>query len=113
MKRRVYRSLDRCATVFGIRGRFIWVMALGGALALIVGMVVGAVAGMILGMGAGILGAAAAYFLTVSLQSKVDEKDIWKVVVKRGYPTLYRIRPKHIRNIWKGFNLPCNNLRTD
>ena len=31
MKRRVYRSLDRPATVFGIRGRFMWVFALGGA----------------------------------------------------------------------------------
>ena len=55
MKRRVYRSLDRPATVFGIRGRFIWVMALGGALALIIGMVVGSVSSMIVGFGAGLL----------------------------------------------------------
>lgn len=113
MRRKVYRSLDRAATVFGIRGRFLWMMALGGSLALIVGLVVGGVAGMIPGMGAGLLGAVAAYFLTVSLQSRVDEKDIWKVVVKRGYPALYRIRPKHIRNIWKGVNLPFGNDRMD
>ena len=105
MKRRVYRSLDRPATVFGIRGRFLWVMVLGGALALIVGMVVGGVTSMILGFGAGLLAAVVAYFVTVSLQSKIDEKDSWKILVKRGYPAVYRVPPKHIRNIWKGFNL--------
>ena len=34
-----------------------------------------------------------------------DEKDIFKMVARRSYPTLYLVRPKHIRNIWKGFNL--------
>ena len=72
-------------------------MALGGALALIAGMVVGGVTSMILGFGAGLLAAVVAYFVTVSLQSKI--------LVKRGYPAVYRVPPKHIRNIWKGFNL--------
>lgn len=105
MKRRVYRSLDRPATVFGIRGRFMWVFALGGALALIVGLVVGGAASMIFGFGAGLLAAVAAYLLTLSLQSKIDEKDLFKMIVKRSYPSLYRVRPKHIRNLWRGFNL--------
>jgi len=106
MKRKVYRSLDRPATVFGIRGRFLYVMILGGALALIVGLAVGRAGSMILGVGAGLLAALAAYLLTLSLQSRIDEKDIFKVIIKRSYPSLYRIRPKHMRNIWKGFNLP-------
>ena len=105
MKRRVYRSLDRPATVFGIRGRFLWVMALGGALAFIIGMVVGGVSSMIMGFGASLLAAVGAYLVTMSLQSKINEKDIWKLLVKRGYPRVYRVPPKHIRNIWKGFNL--------
>jgi hypothetical protein len=105
MKRRVYRSLDRPATVFGIRGRFLWVMALGGALALIIGMVVGSVTSMIVGFGAGLLAVTGAYFVTVSLQSRIDERDIWKMVVRQGFPALYRMKPKHIRNLWKGINL--------
>ncbi len=113
MKRRVYRSLDRPATVFGIRGRFLWVAVLGGALALIVGLVVGAVSSMIVGFGAGLLAALAAYFLTLSLQSKVDEKDLFKMIVKRSYPSLYRVRPKHVRNIWRGFNLPVARQARD
>ena len=111
MKRRVYRSLDRPATVFGIRGRFMWVFVLGGGLALVVGLVVGGATSMLPGFGAGLVAAMAAYFLTLSLQSKVDEKDIWKMVVKRSYPALYRVRPKHIRNIWRGFNLPTGKQR--
>ena len=113
MKRRVYRSLDRPATVFGIRGRFLWVAVLGGALAFIVGLVVGAVSSMIVGFGAGLLAALAAYFLTLSLQSKVDEKDLFKMIVKRSYPALYRVRPKHVRNIWRGFNLPVARQARD
>ena len=105
MKRRVYRSLDRPATVFGIRGRFMWVAVILGTLALIVGLVVGGATSMLLGFGAGLLAAGAAYLFTLSLQSKIDEKDLFKMVVKRSYPTLYKVRPKHIRNIWQGFNL--------
>lgn len=111
MKRRVYRSLDRPATVFGIRGRFMWVFALGGGLALVVGLVVGGATSMLAGFGAGFVAALAAYFLTLSLQSKIDEKDIWKMVTRRGYPSHFRVRPKHIRNIWRGFNLPTGRQR--
>ena len=111
MKRRVYRSLDQPATVFGIRGRFLWVMALGGALALIIGMVVGSVTSMIVGFGAGLLAVTGAYFVTVSLQSRIDERDIWKMVVRQGFPALYRMKPKHIRNLWKGFNLEVEKTK--
>ena len=109
MKRRVYRSLDRPAAVFGIRGRFLWVMALGGSLALILGLVAGRVAGMIVGVGAGLVLCAAAYLSTLGLQSRIDEKDLLKRIVRRSYPGLYRIPPKHIRNAWRGFNLPRND----
>ena len=98
MRRKVYRSLDRPASVFGIRGRFLWVAVLGGAPALVAGVAVGGAVSMLAGVGT-------AYMATLSLQSKVDEKDLVKTVVKRSYPTLYRVRPKHVRNIWRGFNL--------
>lgn len=105
MKRRVYRSLDRPATVFGIRGRFLWVAAVLLALALILGLVTGRAAGMLAGFGVGLLAAGGAYLYTLSLQSRIEEKDLVKLIVRRSYPTLYRVRPKHIRNLWRGFNL--------
>ena len=105
MRRRVYRSLDQATTVFGIRGRFLWGMVLGGALAAIVGMVTSKVTGLVIGVGAAIAMALASFFLILVLQSRIDEKDLVRMIVKRGYPTLYRVYPKHLRNIWKGFNI--------
>lgn len=105
MRRPVYRSLDQKATFFGIRGRFLLVAGLGAGIALILGTVAGAVAGMLPGIGTGTLACAGAYLATVSLQSRVDEKDLWKVIARRGYPHIYWVRPKHIRNLWQGFNL--------
>lgn len=106
MRRKVYRSLDRSASIFGIHGRFLMVVGIGGALALMVGLIVGSVAGMIIGASSGLALAGVAYLYTLSLQSKMDEKAFLRIIVKRGYPRLYRFSPKHIRNIWKGFNLP-------
>ena len=105
MKRRVYRSLDRPATFFGIKGRFLVVLAAGSAASVFLAIIVGGVTSMLLGFVVILVGVIAAYFLTTSLQSKIDEKDIWKSVVKRAYPDFYRVRNKHVRNIWQGFNM--------
>ena len=74
-------------------------------LSLIAGLIAGAIAGMLAGTGAALLALGAAYLGVLSLQSKVAERDLVKVIVKRSYPALYRVRPKHIRNLWRGFNL--------
>ncbi len=105
MRRRVYRSLDRPSTFLGIRGRFLIVMGLGGAISVIIALVVGQLTSMLVGFGVAILLMAAFYFLTTSLQAKIPEKNIWKILVKRAYPGVYRTTPKHVRNIWRGFNL--------
>lgn len=105
MKRRVYRSLDRPATFFGIKGRFIIVMIAVSVIGIFLGIIIGGITSMLIGFAIVLIGAIAAYFLTTSLQSRINEKDIWKCVVKRAFPDCYRVRPKHIRNIWRGFNL--------
>ena len=74
-------------------------------MALVAGLVVGGATSKILGFGAGILAGVGAYLTTLSLQSRIDEKDLFKMIIKRSYPSLYRVRPKHIRNLWRGFNL--------
>lgn len=105
MKRRVYRSLDRSATFFGIKGRFLLLMGAGAGLGVCLALIVGSMTSMLVGFAVLLVIIIAMYFLTTSLQSRLDEKKIWKYVVKRGYPEIYRVRPKHIRNIWRGFNL--------
>lgn len=110
MKRPVYRCLDRPATFFGIRGRFMLIMVPGLLLSLILGLIIGGMTSMLMGFGVILTVLIIFYFITVSLQSKIEEKDIWKIVMKLSYPDVYRMKPKHIRNIWKGFNLPNTNL---
>lgn len=105
MRRRVYRSLDRPASVFGIKGRFMILMGLGAALSTVAGIVVGKLTGMLGGVATVIAAVLASYFATTSVQSRIDEKDIWKVLAKRSFPDVYRVRPKPLRTMWKGFNL--------
>ena len=106
MRRKVYRSLDQPSAFFGIRGRFILVMLVGTALVSVPSLVIGMVTTALLGGDVFLIGAASAYMFTLSLQTRVDEKDFWKAVSRRAYPAVYRVRPKHIRNLWRGFNLP-------
>jgi len=105
MRRKVCRSLDRPSAFFGIRGRFIYVLVLIVAAGLVPSIVVGKLTSMIFGFGVLLVVAVAAYFVTTSLQSRIDEKDMMKVLAKRRLPERYRVRPKALRNIWKGFNL--------
>lgn len=106
MTRKVYRSLDRSASVFGIRGRYLVVMAVGAGLSLVVGVAVGSALGMIPGAGAFLLGALAAYIATVSVQSKIDERDLVKVIARGSLPGAWKVPPRHVRNLWKGLGLP-------
>lgn len=110
MRRPVYRCLDRPATFFGIRGRFMLMIVPALALALLLGIIIGGMTSLLFGFGVILVVFVAFYVLTMTLQSRIEEKDIWKTLAKRSYPDVYRMRPKHIRNIWKGFNLPNTNL---
>lgn len=109
MKRKVYRSLDRSASVFGIHGKFLLVAAVGGGVALIGGLAAGAAFGMLWGGAAGLLLAGGAYLFTLALQTRVSEKDFLKALARRAYPRIYRFHPKHIRTVWRGFSLPATS----
>lgn len=106
MRRKVHRSLDRPAAVFGIRGRFLYVFGLIAAVALVAGLAFGRAVSTLLGFVVALAGFLAAYLLTVSLQSRIDGRDLWKLLAGRGLPSVYRTRPMHVRNIWRGCNLP-------
>ena len=105
MRRKVFRSLDRPVSVFGIRGRFLYVFGLAAAMALVAGLAAGRAVSTLAGSAVALAGALAAYLSTVSLQTRIDGRDLWKILAKRALPSLYRMRPMHVRNIWRGFNL--------
>lgn len=106
MRRKVHRSLDRPAAVFGIRGRFLYVFGLIAAVALVAGLALGRAVSTALGFAVAIAGFLAAYMVTVSVQSRIDGRDLWKLLAGRGLPSVYRTRPMHVRNLWRGFNMP-------
>ena len=65
---------------------------------------------MLMGFGVLLVESVIIYLLTITLQEKIDEKDLYKLILRRRFPDIYRVQPKHIRNIWKGFNLPNHYL---
>ncbi len=105
MRKKVYRSLDKPSEFFGIKGRFMMVMFFLCVFSIALSVMVGQLTGMIFGIGAAILLCAISYLATIVLQSRIKEKDFFKAVTKKLYPGIYTVRPKHIRNIWKGINL--------
>ena len=86
------------------------VFALCTALGLIISMVVGSMTSMLTGFGVLLVFALMGYLLVISLQERIDEKDLVKMIIRRRFPGVYRVAPKHVRNVWKGFNLPNHNL---
>lgn len=93
MKCKVYRSLDRPSSFFGIKGRFLgWYLLLAGGI-LTLSVAVGLAAAGILGFVLFVLGAAGAYVLVMSLQDKSSDREFSLRLAARKYPRFYRIRP--------------------
>ncbi len=111
MRRKVYRSLDHPAEFFGIRGRFIYPFLILMLLAVFFGIVVGGQLSLLFGIITGVVLTAVAYMYIIYKQTKIKEKALMKVLTKKLYPSEYHVRPKHIRNIWRGINLHNHFLK--
>ena len=94
MKCKVYRSLDRPSSFFGLRGRFITVCAAGLGLSLAFALVVGAVTFPLVGTAVFLLGAAGSYLLATSIQGRMSERTFGKRILARKYPGYIRLRPR-------------------
>ncbi len=108
MKRKIYRSIDKSSEFFGIKSGFLIVFGGISCFAAIASIMVGTINNMFLGFGFLILAELGTYFLTIVLQSKYKERQLFKILAVKGYPTIYSMKPKHIRNLWRGFSLQRN-----
>lgn len=97
MRCKVYRSLDRPQTFFGIKGRYLtWFLLLAGvalALAFAVGIATAGVFGFVLF----VIGAVAGYVLIMALQDKASDREFSIRLDARRYPRFYRVAPAPFR----------------
>lgn len=96
MRYRIWRSLDKSASFFGIKGNFMVLFLCTAAAGLIVALIAGKAAGTLPGMAVFALAAAGGYFLVLSVQSKMSDKAFSRSLMKRRYPKFIRITPEAI-----------------
>lgn len=70
----------------------------------VLGLAAGKATEMLAGICVAAAGCAAAYLGVISMQAKVDERDIMKVHGHRRMPECWSTRPSALRNVWKGIN---------
>lgn len=109
MTRQVYQGLDRPTDFFDIRGRYLVVLLLGVMMSIIFAIIVGKLTDLTFGILFFVFLCFIWYLVVRSIQYRISERELLRLVVRQGYPTIIRMRTCHIRNIWNGWNLP-NNL---
>ena len=103
MRYRVWRSLDRPSSFFGIRGKFSYVflgIAAGGA---ILSFVVGGATNSLVGMIAFACALAGDYMLIISLQGKMSDRGLARFLASRRTPRSIHMLPRSIRSYLKPF----------
>ena len=104
MKYRVWRSLDRPSSFFGIRGKFAYVFLAFAAAGAMVSMVIGNMTGGITGMLAfACCCCIADYMLVTSLQGKMSDRGLARFLAYRRTPRSIHMLPRSIRSYLKPF----------
>jgi hypothetical protein len=104
MRCKVYRSLDRPSSFFGIRGRFmVWLLLMAGA-GLLLAFPVGVALSGIAGFAVFFICVAAAYLWVVSIQEKSSDREFSMRILSRRYPRYYRLRPQPFTALWRAGN---------
>ena len=102
MRCKLYRSLDQPSSFFGIRGRFMTVMGLVGAAGAVLGIVAGIVlGGNIFGFMVFLVTIVVGYFWVISLQSKMSDRDLTRLLNARSYRRYVRVPPGRVARLWR------------
>lgn len=104
MKCKVYKSLDRPTSFFGVRGRFVGWLALLVCACLVVSLVVGSFFGSVAGVILFLLCGASAYLFVIGLQDKWSDKDFSLKLNSVRYCRYVRRSPGPVCRYWMSFN---------
>lgn len=90
---RTWRSLDQPAAFFGIKGRFMTLFAIIAGAAAVIALTAGGTYGTMLGMM--IFGALVFcdYMLILSLQSKMSDKELSRLISRNGLTRYVKVTP--------------------
>jgi len=100
MKYRIWRSLDRPSSFFGIRGKFAYVflgIAAGGAM---LAFAVGGATNSLVGMAAFAAALVGDYMLVISIQGKLTDRSLSRFISSRRIPKAVRMRPVGIHSLF-------------
>lgn len=96
MKRKIYRSLDKPSAFFGIRGKYIWLLAIMVIIMLMAAVIFSKSIGTIPASLVFFCGAITAYSVVVSTQAKMSEREFMRFLSSRRIPRAFRIPPQRI-----------------
>lgn len=96
MTRKVYRSLDKPSAFFGIRGRFIWLLAIMVIILLMVAVIFSKTIGTIPASLVFFGGAIAAYSIVISTQAKMSERAFMRFISSKRIPRALRLSPSRV-----------------
>ena len=103
MKYRVWRSLDRPSSFFGVRGKFAYIFAALAAAGAMLSFVIGGATSSLVGMIAFACSCVGAYMLVISIQGKMSERSLARFLASRRTPRFLKMSPKSIRSTLKHY----------
>lgn len=97
MKVKMYKSLDKTSSLFGIRGSYLYIMMAGIVVAVVLGFgIVGGMFGSIIGTLATLAFGAVAYFIVMMLQARFSERSLQKKISSFSFPDYIILKPGNL-----------------
>ena len=97
MQVRNFRSLDQPSSMFGVKGKFIYLPACGGGVGLLLAFIIGSRLGTIVGLLVFLLCVGVGYGVAMILQSRISERELMLTLTKYSLPSQVIVHPKPFR----------------
>lgn len=98
MKRKIYKSLDKSSSLFGVKGSYITWALVGAVVAIIVGALIGSFTSSLVGFLSALVVAVVVYLYIINFQSRFTERERNKWLSSRGLPDVIIMRATPIKN---------------
>lgn len=100
MRRKIYRSLDKPACFFGLRGRYTTWMAMGMGVVFILSFFIGTMTIRFIGYITFALGGIGLYLFIVNYQETVSDRQLDKKLDSRKFTSCITRAPGPLRRLW-------------